>query len=313
MLSIVAPCYNDGGNISELVHRLNAVSEQMGVPFEIIIVDDASPDNAWEVIQDLSEKHGNFQGLRLSRNFGQHIAITAGIANSHGDYVIIMDGDLQDLPEEIPKMFTKIREGYDLVFTVRKERQDKKIRKYVSMSYRYVINKLSGLNMPYNISMMRIFTRRFADTYLRFSEKNRFLGPLFSWMGFKQGWVQVNHGGRFSGQSNYTLWKMIVMAYNSISSFSTIPIAWIGYLGMSISFLSFLFGAVLVLKFLLGFPTRQAGWTSLICVVSFATGMILFSLSVIGKYIANIYLEVLDRPLYLIAEKTSNRETLHTS
>jgi dolichol-phosphate mannosyltransferase len=308
MISIVAPCYNDAGNIPELVRRLNIVSEEMGVPFEIIVVDDASPDNAWEVILNIAKEYDNFQGFRFSRNFGQHLAITAGIAQSIGDYVVIMDGDLQDLPEEIPKIFRKIQEGYDLVFTVRKERRGKKARKYVSVLYRYVINKLSGLNMPHNISMMRIFTREFADNYLKFSEKHRSLGALFSWMGFRQTYVVVNHGERFSGKSTFTPWKLVVRAYNNISSFSTIPIAVIGYLGMLISLVSFLFGLLIVIRFFLGFPTSQSGWPSLICVISFSTGMIMLSLSVIGKYIANIYLEALDRPLYFIAEKTPERQ-----
>jgi len=313
MISVVAPCYYDAKNIPELVRRLNIVSKQMEVPFEIIIVDDASPDNAWEVIQGLAEEYDNLQGLRFSRNFGQHIAITAGIAHSHGDYVVIMDGDLQDLPEEIPKIFKKIREGYELVFTVRKDRQDKKSRKLVSILYRCVINNFSGLNMPYNISMMRIFTRKFADNYLKFHEKHRSLGALFSWMGFNQTYVQVNHGERFSGKSNFTPLKLLTRAFNNISYFSTLPIAWIGYLGMLISIVSFLFGALIIARYFLGFPANTSGWPSLICTISFSTGMIMLSLSVIGKYIANIYLQVLGRPLYLIAEKTPGKENGHES
>ena len=304
LISVVAPCYNDAGNVAELVRRLNVVSSQMGIPFEIIIVDDRSPDGAWSVIRDLSRQYDNLNGYRLSKNCGQHIAITAGIAHSHGDYVVIMDGDLQDLPEEIPALFAKIREGYDLVFTVRKSRQDHFMRKIVSMAYRYVINKLSGLSMPYNISMMRIFTREFADYYLEISEKHRSLGALFSWMGFKQTHVVVDHGQRFSGRTNFSPWKLLVRAYNNISSFSTIPIAVIGFMGMIISAVSFLFGLTILIRFLIGTASGQPGWPSLICVISFSTGMIMLSLAVIGKYIANIYSEVLDRPLYMIAETT---------
>ena len=201
-----------------------------------------------------------------------------------------------------------MQEGYDLVFTVRKERQDRRIRKYVSIAYRHVINKLSGLRMPYNISMMRIFTRDFADNYLKFNEKHRSLGALFSWMGFKQTSVVVEHGERFSGKSNFTPWKLLVRAYNNISSFSTIPIAVIGYLGMIISLLSLMSAGVMVVRHFLGFRSAQSGWASLICSISFSTGMIMLSLAVIGKYIANIYLEALDRPLYYISERTPSTE-----
>ena len=159
IISVVAPCYNDEGNVAELVRRLNAVANEMQVSIEIIVVDDRSPDNAWEVINQLSGEYENFRGYRLSRNFGQHIAITAGIQQSKGAYIVIMDGDLQDRPEEIPNLYSKIQEGYDLVFTVRKDRKDAPSRRLSSRIYRSVINKLSGLDTPTNIAMMRIFTR----------------------------------------------------------------------------------------------------------------------------------------------------------
>ena len=159
LISVVAPCYYDAGNVAELCRRLNNVSKKLETPFEIIIVDDGSPDNSWEIIQNLSKQINNLIGLRLSRNFGQHVAITAGIEHSRGDYVVIMDGDLQDLPEEIPKLYNKILEGYDLVFSTRKKRMDSKFRYIFSSIYRYFINRMAGLKIPYNISMMRIFTR----------------------------------------------------------------------------------------------------------------------------------------------------------
>ena len=306
LISIVAPCYYDADNIPELVRRLNLVSKKMEIPFEIIVVDDASPDNAWEVLKKLAAEYDNFRAIKFSRNFGQHIAITAGIAETKGDYVVIMDGDLQDLPEEIPKIYNKIKEGYDLVFTVRKERNDKKIRKYASIAYRWVINKLSGLNMPYNISMMRIFTRKFADDYLKFTEKHRSLGAIFCWMGFNQARVIVEHGKRFSGKSNFTPFKLLARAYNNISSFSTIPISLIGYMGIGISVISFCYGVYIIVRQLLGITTSISGWPSIICAISFSTGMIMLSLSVIGKYIANIYIEALNRPIYLISDRTDN-------
>lgn len=308
LISVVAPCYNDAGNIPELVIRLNKVSKELGIPFETIIVDDGSPDNAWEVIKKLSDQHKNFTGIKLSRNFGQHLAITAGIAHSTGDYVLIMDGDLQDLPEEIPKLYSKICEGYDIVFAVRKKRADSKLRLIFSLIYRYFINKMSGLKMPYNISMMRIFTRDFADHYLRFTEKRRTLGALFAWMGFKQAYVRVDHGNRFSGKSNFSAWRLMRQAINDISSFSTIPIALIGLLGVLISTISFIFGMYIMVRYFFVAPHTQPGWSSIICAISFSTGIIMLSFSIIGKYIANIFYEVLDRPVYLIADKTSGQD-----
>ena len=306
LISVVAPCYYDAGNVAELCRRLNNVSKKLETPFEIIIVDDGSPDNSWEIIQNLSKQINNLIGLRLSRNFGQHVAITAGIEHSRGDYVVIMDGDLQDLPEEIPKLYNKILEGYDLVFSTRKKRMDSKFRYIFSSIYRYFINRMAGLKIPYNISMMRIFTRDFADHYLRFTEKRRTLGALFVWMGFKQTYVEIEHGERFSGKSNFTAWKLMRQAVNDISSFSTIPIALIGLLGILISAISFIFGLLIIIHYFFAEPRIQPGWSSIICAISFSTGIIMLSFSIIGKYIANIFYEVLDRPLYLIAEQTAS-------
>jgi dolichol-phosphate mannosyltransferase len=310
VISVVAPCYFDAQNVPELIRRLNNVSEEMKTPFEIIIVDDGSPDNAWEVIKEQSKQIKNISGIKLSRNFGQHLAITAGIAHTTGDYVLIMDGDLQDLPEEIPKLYNKICQGYDIVFSVRKKRADNKLRFMFSLLYRYFINKMSGLKIPYNISMMRMLTREFANHYLRFTEKRRTLGALFVWMGFKQTYVHVNHGSRFSGKSNFTVLKLIVQAVNDISSFSTLPIALIGYLGVLISSISFFFGLFIIIRYFFADPPTQPGWSSIICAISFSTGMVMLSFSIIGKYIANIFYEVLDRPLYFIAEKTSGAKVL---
>jgi dolichol-phosphate mannosyltransferase len=303
-ISVVAPCYFDAGNIPELVRRLDNVSKEMGIPFEIIIVDDGSPDNAWEVIKKHSGQNTNVCGIRLSRNFGQHIAITAGISRTSGDYVLIMDGDLQDLPEEIPKLYKKICQGYDIVFSVREKRVDSKFRYIFSLLYRYFINKMSGLKMPYNISMMRIFNREFADHYLQFTEKRRTLGALFAWMGFKQAYVEVEHGNRFSGKSNFTVWKLTRQAIDDISSFSTLPIALIGILGLVISAISFIFGLWIMIRYFFVDTPVEPGWSSILCAISFSTGIIMLSFSIIGKYIANIFYEVLDRPLYFIAEET---------
>jgi dolichol-phosphate mannosyltransferase len=308
LISVVAPCYFDAGNIPELVRRLDNVSKEMGIPFEIIIVDDRSPDHSWEVIKKLSEQNTNVAGIRLSRNFGQHIAITAGISRTTGDYVIIMDGDLQDLPEEIPKLYKKICQGYDIVFSVRKGRIDSKFRFIFSLLYRYFINKMSGLKIPYNIAMMRIFSREFANHYLQFTEKRRTLGALFVWMGFKQAYVKVGHGNRFSGKSNFTAWKLTRQAIDDISSFSTVPIALIGLLGLLISVISFIFGLYIIIRYFLADPPIQPGWSSIVCSISFSTGIIMLSFSVIGKYIANIFYEVLDRPLYFISEETTSAQ-----
>ena len=304
LISVVAPCFNDAENTPELVRRLNAVAEQAQLQFEIILVDDGSPDNGWAVIRELADRFEHVHGIRLSRNFGQHIALTAGIARARGDYIVIMDGDLQDRPEGIPDLYTRIRDGYDLVFTVRRERQDRYLRRLASILYRCVINTLSGLQTPHNIAMMRIFSREFANRYLQFSEKHRSIGALFSWMGFSWTSIEVQHDRRFSGRSNFTVRKLLLRAYNNICSFSTIPIAMIGYLGLIISGLSFVFGLFIVIRFLMGLPNSQAGWPSIICSITFSTGIIMLSLAIIGKYIGNIYIETLNRPLYFIAEQT---------
>ena len=307
LISVVAPCYYDAENVEELCRRILKVADDLRISFEIIIVDDGSPDDSWSVIKSISRNYNNVLGLRLSRNFGQHIAITAGIERSQGDYVIIMDGDLQDLPEEIPKLYKKILEGYDLVFSTRKNRMDNKFRLVFSLIYRYFINQMSGLEIPYNISMMRIFTREFAMQYLKFNEKRRTLGAIFVWMGFKKAHIEVEHGKRYSGKSNYSAFKLLKRAINDITSFSTLPIAIIGFIGLIISAISFIFALWIVVRFWLLGLTSQPGWPSIICAISFSTGVIMLSLSVIGKYISNIFYEVLDRPLYLIAEETGSK------
>ena len=298
--SIVIPIYNEEENVSELHRRLGTVMKRLGT-YEIIFVDDGSTDKSWQIIKDLHEKDLRVKGLSFSRNFGHHIAITAGMDNAQGKAIILMDGDLQDTPEEIPKLFNKLNEGYDLVYGIRKEKKDSILKRRSSSIFWRLINSFSDINIPRNQTLLRIFDRKILDALKSMRERARFIHGMMAWTGFRTALQEVEHAPRERGKSKYNVIKLFRLAFNAITSFSTFPLRIATYIGLMSSGIGLIYGFYfLYKKVFLGIPVL--GYASIIIAVLFIGGVQLLILGIIGEYLGRVYQEVQARPIYIVKE-----------
>lgn len=299
--SVVIPVYNEEENIPELCRRLTDVMEKLGT-YEIIVVDDGSKDRSWEIIKDLHEKDSRIKGLSFSRNFGHHIAITAGIDYAKGDAIILMDGDLQDPPEEIPKLHKKFNEGYELVYGIRKEKKDSLLKRITSFIFWWLINNLSGIDIPRNQTLLRIFDRKILDVLKGMRERARFIHGMIAWTGFRTAVQEVEHAPRTHGVSKYNVIKLFRLAFNAITSFSTVPLRLATYLGILSAGIGVFYGFYFIYKkIFLGIPVL--GYASIIVAVLFVGGIQLLILGIIGEYLGRVYQEVQARPIYILREQ----------
>lgn len=306
--SVVIPVYNEEGNILELYRRLTSTIEKLCLEegyskdrYEIIFVDDGSTDNSWRLIKQLHENDIRVKGISFSRNFGHHIAITAGLDHCTGEAVILMDGDLQDSPEEIIKLYQKFKEGYDIVYAIREKRADSLFKKMTSWIFLRMIKRISNVEIDLGSGIFRIMSRRCVSGMRSMREKSRFLTGLMNWLGYPKTGVKTERHERYAGKSKYTLYKLFKLAWHGVTSFSYFPLQLSTFFGFTAAFLSFLYGIYLILrKIIYGIPLL--GYTSIMVSLFFIGGIILLVLGVIGEYIGRIYEEVQGRPLYLIKE-----------
>ncbi len=306
--SIVIPVYNEQENIPELYKRLTEVmdtlctSRELSINYyEIIMVDDGSTDGSWEIIKKLHYDDKRVKGINFSRNFGHHIAITAGLDYIKGNTVILMDGDLQDPPEEIPKLYQKFQEGYDLVYGIRQKRNDSLFKILTSKFFWWILRKFSGVEMPKDQTMLRVLSKRLVESIKQMRENARFIHGMMAWVGFNSANVEIRHNPRTKGKSKYNLPKMFKLAFHAVTSFSAIPLKLASYLGFSSSFLSFLIGLYFLYKKIF-FNIPVPGYASIIVSVFFVGGIQLLVLGIMGEYIGRTYQEVQRRPLYIIKE-----------
>jgi len=298
--SVVIPVYDEEENISELYRRLTAVMEKLGT-FELILVDDGSKDRSWNLIKELHAKDSRVKGVSFSRNFGHHIAITAGIDYASGDALILMDGDLQDPPEEIPKLWKKFSEGYELVYGIRKQKKDSVPKRLTSLAFWWFINRLSGINIPENQTLLRIFDRKIMDVLKNMRERARFIHGMIAWTGFRTAIQEVEHAPRERGVSKYNVIKLFRLAFNAITSFSTLPLRLATYLGVLSAGIGLFYGLYFIYKkIFLGIPVL--GYASIIVAVLFVGGIQLLILGIIGEYLGRVYQEVQARPIYILKE-----------
>ncbi|MFC7394940.1 glycosyltransferase family 2 protein [Scopulibacillus cellulosilyticus] len=306
-ISVVTPVYGCEKCLRELYQRLKRVLNQISNRFEIIMVCDHSPDQSWEVIQSLAAHDMRVKGIKLSRNFGQHIAITAGLDASKGDWVVVMDCDLQDQPEEIIHLHTKALEGYDIVFGRRAERHDTLIKKWQSKLFYKVYGYFADTKFDHSIANFSICSRQVVNEVVRLRERSRSYPLFLKWLGFNWTSVDINHAKRETGKSSYNLSKLMRFAMDSIVSQSNKPLRLAIKLGFAISFGSLLFGCFLIYKyFFLMQPV--AGWTSFMVSIYFIGGLILANLGVLGLYIGKVFDEVKGRPLYIIHQAVGFEE-----
>jgi dolichol-phosphate mannosyltransferase len=272
--------------------------EKLGT-YEIIMVDDGSTDSSWQLIKEFHENDSRVKGISFSRNFGHHIAITAGLDYARGKAVILMDGDLQDPPEEIPKLYEKFKEGYDIVYAIREKRADPIFKKITSRLFLSMLRKISNVDVNLQSGIFRIISKRCAENMKSLREKSRFIIGLMSWIGFSQAGVEIERHKRYAGRSTYTLFKLFKLAWHGVTSFSYIPLQLATYFGFGVAAISFLLGIyILYRKLFLGIPLL--GYASIIVSLFFLGGVILFILGIIGEYIGRIYTEAQNRPLYVI-------------
>ncbi len=311
-ISVVTPIYGCATSLEKLYSRLVATLETITNNFEIIMVNDASPDGAWGAIKTLTAQDTRVKGINLSRNFGQHRAITAGLDYADGEWVVVMDCDLQDQPEEILKLYNKAQEGYDVVVGQRIERQDGFLKKMGSTLFYKLYNYLTDSNVDKSISNFGIYGSKVIESVRRFREQNRSFGLFVLWSGFKRIEIEIEHAPREEGESSYTFSKLLNLAIESIVAHSNKPLQLSVKLGFFLSLVSLVYAFWLVFQYIV-WDHHVEGWTSLIVSVYFLAGLIIGSIGMTGLYIGKIFDEVKQRPLYLVQETTFEKdEQCHT-
>jgi glycosyltransferase involved in cell wall biosynthesis len=299
--SIVVPIWNEEAVIPELYRRVSAIMDSTGEPWEMICVNDGSTDNSLEMLLSLSARDGRVRILDFSRNFGHQLAITAGSDFAEGDAVVIMDADLQDPPETILSMIEKWREGYEVVYAVRTEREgETKFKLWTASAFYRLLQRITDVNIPLDTGDFRLMDRRVVLAMRRLREQHRFMRGLSSWVGFKQVGVEYERSQRFAGETKYPLRKMLRLAVNAITSFSYVPLHLATFVGFALAGFSLLAIVVTVVMRLSGSSFFVGQATTLVSVL-FLGGVQLIFLGIIGEYLGRIYDEAKDRPLYLVS------------
>jgi polyisoprenyl-phosphate glycosyltransferase len=300
--SLVLPIYNEGETIPELVRRLRQLVDQLDGDAEVILVDDGSSDSSYDTMVAAREIDPRFKLLRLSRNFGHQIAVTAGLDVASGDAVIVMDADLQDPPEVALELAARWREGYDVVYAVREERHgESRFKEATAAGFYRLFKRMSDVDVPLDVGDFRLVDRRALDAFRSMRESNRYVRGMFSWIGFRQVGVPFTREERFAGETKYPLRKMIKFATDGIVSFSAYPLRLALKVGFLVSAFSFVLGIVFLVSQLAGFYSVP-GLASIAVFVAFLGGIQLLLLGIMGEYIARIHDEVKGRPLYLVSE-----------
>jgi len=303
-LCIVVPAYNESESLQAFHSRLAAVLETLDLDSEVLYVDDGSRDDTYAVMRLLGESDPRVATLKLSRNFGKELALTAGLDAADADAVVIIDADLQDPPELIPLLVQHWREGYDVVYGTRSTRAgETALKKFTSAAFYRVMERLSATPLPRDTGDFRLMSRRALDALRQMRERQRFMKGLFTWVGFRQKPVVYERDARYAGSSKFNYWRLWNFALEGITSFSGAPLKVATYIGLAAAVLSFVFGLWVLGKALLfGDPVR--GYPSLMLAVLFLGGVQLMALGMIGEYLGRLYLEAKQRPLYLIEEWT---------
>ncbi len=302
MISIVSPVYRAEKILPILVSEINLVMERIGEDYEIILVDDRSPDNSWEVMKVLSSQNPKIKSIRLSRNFGQHSAIFAGLTKTKGDWVVVMDCDMQDQPKEIAKLYKKALEGYDIVLGQRENRKDKFLKKLTSKLFYKVFNYLSGANFDNNVANFGIYHQKTIKSILDMGDYVKFFSLFINWIGFKSVSIPIEHREREEGKSTYSVGRLFKQAFNVIISFSDKPLRLFINFGLSISVLSFIVGIYYLYLALTG-KIAQPGFSSLILSIWFLSGIIISCIGIVGVYLGKTFDQTKGRPTFIIDEE----------
>jgi dolichol-phosphate mannosyltransferase len=300
-ISVVIPVYGCRACLPDLHRRLVASLSEITTSYEIILVNDACPQNSWEVIKEIALKDPHVKGIDLSRNFGQIRAITAGLHYAEGDWVVVMDCDLQDKPEEIAKLWAKAQEGYDVVLTRRAVRQDSFLKKLSSKTFYWVYGYFTNGAFDGSMGNFSLSRRMVMDNYKRMGDQNRAFILFIKWMGFRSAVVDIDHAERAAGRSSYTLRKQLRLALEVITTQSNKPLILSIRLGFAVSLLAFLYGIYMVSRYLV-FGISVAGWTSTIVSIYFVGGIIMAQLGILGLYVGYVFDQTKGRPIFIVRE-----------
>ncbi len=302
MYSIVIPIFNEQDTIPELHRRLSAVADSLNHPIEVILVDDGSTDDSLASLTDIHKKDPRFKILSFSRNFGHQVALTAGMAHASGDAVVLMDGDLQDPPELLPQLIERWKNGYHVVYAVKRSRKESALKRFAFHSFYRLLHIFSSISIPMEAGNFSLLDRRVVDALRMMPERNRYVSGMRAWAGFKQIGVEFDREARFAGKPHMTFRRLINLALDGLFSFSNAPLRLAIYVGLVVAATSFL-GAAYVIYEKLFTDKAILGWASTIVSITFIGGMILLTLGVIGEYVSRIYDEVKQRPLYILRDK----------
>jgi glycosyltransferase involved in cell wall biosynthesis len=301
-LSVVIPVLNEKYIITELIKRVKLNVQLITEEFEIILVDDGSQDQTWELIESEAKAEKRIKGIKLSRNFGHHYAITAGLHNSRGEWVVVMDGDLQDRPEVIPDLYKKVNSGFDVVFVSRQNRPEKLYYRVGQRIFYWFLRRLSGINFDSRQANFSILNRKVVEAFKLFPEYARFYSSTIKWLGFERSFVLADHGTRYSGKPSYTLRKRIKLAADVILSFSERPLRFAIGFGITMS-LSAIFIAIWIFWRSFYVEFVDFGTSSILLAIFFVGGSILIVLGILGIYLGRVFNQVKNRPLYIITEE----------
>ena len=302
-IDLVVPCYNEQESIPLFYDEIKKVNKDMKTKINIIFVNDGSKDSTLDIIKDIAKNDKSVKYISFSRNFGKEAAMYAGLKESTGDYVTVMDVDLQDPPSLLPEMLRLIEEkGYDIVGTRRVTRKgEPPIRSFFARRFYKIINRMSKVEMVDGARDYRLMTRQVVDSILEMKEYNRYSKGLFSYVGFNTKWLEYENVKRVAGETKWSFWKLFIYAIEGIVSFTTAPLTIATLIGFIFCIIAFIMIIVIIVKTLVyGDPT--AGWPSLACIIFMVSGIQLLCIGVIGEYLAKMYLEVKNRPVYTIKE-----------
>ncbi|MES2691194.1 MAG: glycosyltransferase family 2 protein [Bacteroidota bacterium] len=299
-LSVVSPIYRAEKIVNELVNQIAAASGTITENVEIILVDDYSPDNSWNEISTICAKNNQVKGIKLSKNYGQQMAISAGLRYATGDIIIIMDGDLQNPPESIPVIAAEIKKGYDIVYTVSKTRNHWR-DELTSKIFWYVINTLFKVGMIPNQLMMKGFNKKYLEAYNSYDERIRVVAGITHDIGLKQTTIEVDNKRRTSGKGNYTFFKRFHLMLDIILTMTNKPLNYLINISMLSVIVSVLVGIYTSINYII-YPNVPPGYTTLLLFISFFGSLTLLVLGIIGRYLSNIYIEVRNRPIFLVQQ-----------
>lgn len=303
MISLIIPCYNEQDALPIFYEETTKVLKHMGCSYELLFIDDGSRDATLQILQQLSDKDKNVSYISFSRNFGKEAAMYAGFCNAHGNYVTVMDADMQDPPSLLPKMLEILQNGnYDSVATRRVTRKgEPPIRSWFARKFYQLINKISDADIVDGARDFRLMKRSMVDAIVEMGEYNRFSKGIFGWIGFKTYWLPYENVNRIAGETKWNFWKLFKYAIDGVINFSQAPLSiasWFGILMTAIAFIAVI--AIAVRRLIFGDPV--AGWASTVCIITLIGGIQLFCMGIMGQYIAKTYMEVKGRPHYIISD-----------